>query len=406
MASPDKSTNLSALVVDDDPWICAFIKKLVEHDGFTVETLTESERFLDAYDDNLGLIFLDLNMPNVDGIEVLRIIADKESKAAIVLISVYEENILRAARDIATDRGLGVLGTLKKPFEADDIVGILDRFRETGGDARGSRDLKQAFSPEGTAELPSLDDLRGVIESKGLEVFFQPKIFMPERKFVGVESLARWNHPEKGFIPPDYFIPFAEQYGLIDRLTDLVLDETCRRCKEWFKLGKTFEVSVNVSEQNLGDLKFPEKLSEKIKEYELPHSAFCFEVTESSLSSDPAHVLDVLTRLRLKGFQLSIDDFGTGHSSLARLRRMPFGELKIDKMFVDGAESDQECRVIIRNTVALARGLELKVVAEGVENEAQLDFLWNAGCNVMQGYLFSKPMPGEQFENWLQNWNL
>ena len=115
-------------------------------------------------------------------------------------------------------------------------------------------------------------------------------------------------------------------------------------------------------------------------------------------------MLEVLTRLRLKGFQLSIDDFGTGHSSLARLRRMPFGELKIDKMFVDGAEHDQECRVIVRNTIALARGLELNVVAEGVENEAQLDFLWDTGCNVMQGYLFSKPMPKEQFEDWLRAW--
>jgi EAL domain-containing protein (putative c-di-GMP-specific phosphodiesterase class I) len=151
-------------------------------------------------------------------------------------------------------------------------------------------------------------------------------------------------------------------------------------------------------------LKFPEKLFGKITEYGLPPSAFCFEVTETFLSTDPALVLDVLTRIRLKGFQLSLDDFGTGHSSLTRLRRMPFGELKIDKSFVDGAEFDQECRVIVRNTVALARGLELKVVAEGVETEAQLDFLWETGCNIMQGFHFSKPMPNEQFVEWLHAW--
>lgn len=404
MDSSDKSTELRALVVDDDAWICAFIKKFVEESGFKVETLTESERFLDVYDDTTDLIFLDLNMPTVDGIEVLRLLAGKESKAAIVLISVYEENILRAAKDIAAGLGLRVLNTLKKPFEAEDIAATLERFHETASETWGRWPSKQGFPPGGTAELPSLDDLRGAIENKDIEVYYQPKISLPDRAFAGVEALSRWNHPEKGFIPPDFFIPFAEECGLIDDLTNLVLDVTCRRCKEWFKAGKVFEVSINVSENNLDNLNFPETLSKIIKEHGLPPSVFCFEVTESSLTSDPAHVLDVLTRLRLKGFQLSIDDFGTGYSSLARLRRMPFGELKIDKSFVDGVESDQECRVIVKNTVELARGLKLKVVAEGVENEAQLDFLLDTGCNVMQGYLFSKPLPKGQFEEWLRAW--
>ena len=405
MASPDERTEMSALVVDDDPWICAYIKQLAEGGGYKVETLTEPEKFRDVYDDSTNLIFLDLNMPTVDGVEVLRLLAGMESEAAIVLISVYEDNILRAAKDIAAGLGLRVLGVVQKPFEAEDIVGTLDRYHEPAVEPRGNRYSNLTFSPAGTAELPSLDDLRSAIENKGLEVHFQPKISLPDWAFAGVETLARWHHPEKGSIPPDYFIPFAERHGLIGDLTDLVLEEVCGCCKEWFKNGKNFEVSINISEKSLGDLKFPETLYDKIMDYDLPPSVFCYEVTESTLSSDPAHVLDVLTRLRLKGFQLSIDDFGTGHSSLARLRRLPFGELKIDRMFVEGADSDQECRVIIRNTVEMARGLELKVVAEGVENEAQLDFLWDTGCTLMQGNYFSKPMARERFEDWLHGWN-
>ena len=404
MTSPGKSTDLTVLVVDDDPWICSFIQKLAENGGFSVETLTDPERFLDVYDDTTNLIFLDLMMPNVDGIEILRLLAGRECKAAIVLITSYEENILRAAKDIASDLGLRVLDALQKPFEVEDIIAALEHFHETTGEVQGHRASKLTFFPEGTAELPSLDDLRGAIENKGLEVYFQPKICLPDRAFAGVETPARWHHPEKGFIPPDYFIPFAEQYGLIGDLTDLVLEKICGCCIDWFKNGSAFEVSVNVSEHNLGNLIFPETIFDTIKSHGLSPSKFIIEVTETSLTSNPANVLDVLTRLRLKGFQLSIDDFGTGHSSLARLRRMPFGELKIDKMFVDGAESDQECRVIVENTVAMAHGLKLKVVAEGVENEAQLDFLRDTGCNVMQGYHFSKPLPKEKFEDWLQAW--
>jgi CheY-like chemotaxis protein len=175
MDSLDESSELSALVVDDDAWICEFIKTLVEKDGISVETLTESERFLDVYDDTLDLIFLDLMMPKVDGIEVLRLLAGKESAAAIVLISVFEENILRAARAIADGLGLRVLDTLKKPFEAEDIAATLGRFRESIDGARVGRKVSPAFSRGGTAELPSLDDLRGAIKTRASRSIFSPR---------------------------------------------------------------------------------------------------------------------------------------------------------------------------------------------------------------------------------------
>lgn len=405
-----EGTRIPALIVDDEVLAGLAMKPLVERKGFDVQIVTDALEFPSVYRLSTELIILDLNMPGMDGIELLRFLSDNQSKAAIVLISGAQENILRAAFDLGVSKGLRILGALKKPVAGADLRRLLDAFQQLKAHSSTAGQLPRdgqshSFPIEGSMELPSLDELREAIQQKQLDVYFQPKIGVADQNFAGVETLVRWQHPEKGFVPPDYFVQFAEKYGLIDDLTDLVIELACNHCRALAQIAPPFEVSINISEHSLGDLNLPERLEKSFKDGEMDPSSIVLEITETSFSSDPKNQLDILTRLRLKGFQVSIDDFGTGHSSLARLRQIPFSELKIDKMFVGACDTDSECRVIVANTIELAEELGLGIVAEGVENHAQFEFLRAFGCGKIQGYFFSKPLPCKEFGDWLAQWN-
>ena len=215
--------------------------------------------------------------------------------------------------------------------------------------------------------------------------------------------MVRWKHPVKGFIPPDYFVPFAEKYELIDDLTKVVVESVFAFYQEWQPIYAPIHISINLSQVNLADLQLPARLAEVAKKYGVPPEHITLEITETGLTNNPANDLDVLTRLRLKGFQLSIDDYGTGHSSLARLAKMPFRELKIDKVFVDRCDADRDGEVIMMNMIELAKKLGLRVVAEGIEKESQATMLKELECDQGQEYLFSRPMSGDDFTHWYQS---
>ena len=233
---------------------------------------------------------------------------------------------------------------------------------------------------------------------------YQPKVELATGALVGVEALVRWQHPQAGLVFPDQFIAMAEAHDLIDELTHAVLSAALRQEHLWQDAGLDIQVAVNISMDNLAALEFPDLVSQWAHEAGVDLSNVVLEVTESRLMKDVRAPLDILTRLRLKRVGLSIDDFGTGHSSLAQLRDIPFDELKLDRSFISGAAEDSALRAIVEATLAMARQLGMRSVAEGLETRADWDFLRALGCDVAQGYFIARPMPGSDVRGWRSGW--
>ena len=234
--------------------------------------------------------------------------------------------------------------------------------------------------------------------------YYQPKVAVANGRVVGVEALVRWRHPVDGLVFPDQFIGVAEAHGLIDALTRGVLHETLAQAKVWREAGLALRVAVNVSMDNLHDVEFANFIGEQTANAGVAVQDVVLEVTESRLMGDLRTPLDVLTRLRLKRFGLSIDDFGTGHSSLAQLRDLPFDELKIDRGFVHDAWKNATLGAIFNASLHLARQLGMEVVAEGVEDRDDWDFLRRSGCDLAQGYFIARPMPAADLPTWIDSW--
>jgi diguanylate cyclase (GGDEF)-like protein len=244
-------------------------------------------------------------------------------------------------------------------------------------------------------------DLRRALDGDELEVHFQPKVALADRRVVGVECLARWNHPTHGPVTPTEFIPVAEQTGQLARLTDVVLREGLRRARGWYESGRSMPVAVNLSVRTLIDPTFAHRVRDLLDESAVPASLLTLEITEDGIFGEPDRPLSTLRRLHELGVRLSVDDFGTGHSPLSYLRRVPVHEVKIDRSFVQGMATETGDLAVVRSVVDLARNFGLVAVAEGVESELSVSLLEGAGCDVGQGFLFSRALPFERLEAWL-----
>jgi diguanylate cyclase len=251
--------------------------------------------------------------------------------------------------------------------------------------------------------LALLGELRRAIEQRQLLLHYQPKVDAHSGQVLGVEALVRWQHPTHGLIPPGEFIPLAERTGLIEPLTHYVLDAALQQCHHWRQAGHELSVAVNVSARRLLDLDFPDQVAATLTRWRVPARLLVVEITESTIMADPTHALEILGRLSAMGVQLSIDDFGTGYSSMAYLKNLPVHELKIDRSFVAQMTSDSRDAVIVRSTVELGRNLGLRVVAEGVEDQATWQALAALGCDAIQGYHISRPVPPDHLINWLEH---
>lgn len=238
-------------------------------------------------------------------------------------------------------------------------------------------------------------DLRNAIHNEELKLYYQPQLDTRSGTINSAEALARWIHPEQGFIPPDVFIDIAEQTGLIQPLTDWVLRTAIEQCAEWQKIGIHLTISVNLSARNLHDESLGPQVSNLLNYWNIAPEQLCLEITETSMMTDPEHARLLLDGLDKLGVRISIDDFGTGYSSLAYLKQLPVDELKVDKSFVLNMATDESDASIVRATVGLAHDLGLEVVAEGVEDQASQDTLENLGCEFIQGYHFARPMPAD-----------
>ena len=269
--------------------------------------------------------------------------------------------------------------------------------RDRSGFALHSPEQDQ-YTPE---RLSLVGDLRHAIESGHLTLHFQPKIDLRSRQSVGAEALVRWLHPERGLIPPDNFIPLAEHAGLIKPLTRWVLSAALGEVRGWHDAGWRLSVAVNASAQDLRDPSFPDLVQHLLAERGVPAGSLRIEITESAMMADLAQAREILSRLRSLGVGVSIDDFGTGYSSLAYLKRLPIDELKLDRSFVRHLATDDEDAAIVRAAITLAHDLGLSVVAEGAEDSATVEHLSALGCDQVQGYVFSRPLPSKAFADWM-----
>lgn len=242
---------------------------------------------------------------------------------------------------------------------------------------------------------------RQALETGQVDVHYQPQLALPTRRVIGVEALMRWEHPEFGMLDPAEFVSLVETTGLIDPLTDYVLNRSLAQCRSWLDRGLSLSVSVNLSVRNLADAEFPRRVTLALSRHRIPAELLGFELTESAVMTDPERALPVLRRLHELGVRIAVDDFGTGYSSLAYLRRLPVDEVKIDKSFVLGLASDLGDLAVVRAIVDLGHSLGLGVVAEGVEQDATRDQLVEMGCDVAQGFLISRPLAPDRFDAWL-----
>ena len=353
----------------------------------------EALAVLDRLPAQPALLIIDLEMPTMDGPELLSALGGRGTRAPIILASSRERALMNSVQDMGSALGLRILGGLQKPLTLASLAALLQN------------KFHAAFEKQHPATQHAVDpeSLRAALARGGITVHYHPQVELETGRVRGVEALARWHDPKQGWIGPDAFIPVAEQFGLIRELTLHVMDAAMRQTALWNRHGLDLSIAINLSPTLLERGELVQEISELQQQHELRADQIVLEVTESSLLRDLAIALGVLTRLRLRGFRLSLDDYGTGFSSMQQLARIPFTELKIDRAFVHGAHERDSLQVILRSALEMASQLGIETVAEGVENLQDWRLLREYGCKLAQGWLLAKAMPGEQLEGWLVN---
>lgn len=391
-------TKLKILIVDDEEFVLNLSVRMLGRIGCqdvatagdghaALAKITSAAR---PYD----IVITDLNMPDMDGVELLRHVAGLQFTGGIILLSGEDERILETALDLAQSHSLNVLGAMPKPPRPEALKELLGNFRS----APAKRRL-------GAQASLTVEELRAGLANGALLLAYQPKVHVQSGKITGVEALARWRHPERGVLGPAAFIPVAEDNGLIDALTRVVYEQAVRQARAWQTGGLNLHVSINVSVNSFLQSAFSDFLIETARHAGVESAMLTLEVTESQVMSNAMDCLEQMMHLRLKRFGLSIDDFGTGHSSLAQLKRVPFTELKVDRAFVYGAKHNASTRAILESSVDLGKKLKMTIVAEGVETRDDWDVVEGLSCDYVQGYFVAKPLPENELKQFVMNWS-
>ena len=388
---------MRTLIVDDNPLMRDTLRSILESLGAHVTDAADGNLGISRLDEALlpfELIVCDLRMPNRDGIQFLRALAERDIRAGIILISGHQTEVLSAAANIGRRHALNIIGHLKKPFGRSDLRELLHGFA-----ARDDRPV----APRIDTPVDEADIRRGLAAGE-ITVVFQPKVDCTSYEIVGAEALIRWHHSRLGPIPPGIFVPVAEANSLIDTLTEFVLGEALSLHLKLGLDGPPVPIAVNLSTRSMDRLDFADRLAAIVNSRGATPSAITFEVTESRLADNTASLIETCARLRLMGFKLAIDDFGTGFSTLEQLRLLPVSELKIDRAFVGGAPADSRARSILEASLVLGAKLGLACVCEGVETRAEWDLIRSLGHHIGQGYFIARPMPATDLIAWMGTW--
>jgi EAL domain-containing protein (putative c-di-GMP-specific phosphodiesterase class I) len=386
------------MVVEDDAFQRRMLVRLLHDMGVKkIDQAPEGQAALNImldHNEPVDIVISDLDMPNMDGMELIRHLGEQQSVGSVILTSGLEATLLNSVGTMARAYGIDLLGGIEKPVTQSKLSCLIKRFLLDGA-------YKQVNDP--TPMIPPAEIRRGMLAFE-FHPYYQPKVDIASGKVVGAEALVRWLHPHHGVIAPAKFIPQMEEAGLVDDLTWTVLAGAATHCRTLRESGFDMTISVNLSLRSLTNTGIAERVVDILRSANLDPSHIVLEVTETAAISSVGRVLENLARLRMRGFGLSIDDYGTGYSSMQQLSRIPFTELKIDRAFVADASRQERLKVMVNASLEMTRKLGLKSVAEGVESRTDWDLLSHLKCDLAQGYFIAKPMPFDKLCEWVPNW--
>jgi EAL domain-containing protein (putative c-di-GMP-specific phosphodiesterase class I)/CheY-like chemotaxis protein len=389
-----KRSATSILVLDDDPFMLRLLSRMLANLEFTSVTACDNGHSalqqMDHADNPPNLILLDLNMPEMDGVEFVHKLVERRYTGSLILVSGEDQHVLQTAQKMVQEHRIPLLGRLSKPVTLEALAATLEKW---------------AAPAQAGSRVYGADELRTAIANGELVNHYQPKVEVATGRVMGMETLVRWNHPKDGMVSPGQFVGVAETHGLIGELTAVVLSGALAQARNWQEAGLPLQLAVNVSMDNLASPDFTDAAAQLAAKAGVPPQQVVLEVTENRLMQEELRVpLETLTRLRLKRFRLSVDNFGTGHSPLSRLRDIPFDELKMDRSIVHGAYADDALHVKYDSSLVRARELHMAAVAVGVEDPGDWNLLRRTGCDFAQGYFIAHPMPATDLSAWMEDW--
>jgi EAL domain-containing protein (putative c-di-GMP-specific phosphodiesterase class I)/CheY-like chemotaxis protein len=389
------SSSHRIVLIDDDRVVGEIVSALAKAMGLQCEITRTPDEFFERVGPDTTVILLDLVMPEMDGIEILRLLGERGCRARIILMSGINIRVIETAKKLAQSLGLSVVGHLQKPFPIAQLQELL------GANIAAERPADSRIEQE--VAIPD-EDLRRAFDRNEFVIHYQPQINIASGIVTGVEALSRWQHPDLGLVYPDNFISRIETLGLMDRFCWITAERALNEVRQFSNAsGYLPRLAINVSVSSLRDLKFPDIFMNLARKYDFPAERIVLEITESGLM-EFSLALDVLTRLRMRNFKLSIDDFGTGYSMMKQLQNVPAIELKIDKTFVKHMDASHADLVMVEKIIEMGHELDMEVIAEGVETEDQFKILREKGCDGVQGFFFSQALPPAEILRWLDTY--
>lgn len=399
MAHPH-TENPHVLVIEDNAFQRQVAVNTLRSIGVTrITDIASAEQALNLFRDEsvqFDATLCDLRLEGMDGLEFLKS-APAHRLGTVILTSALSPDIYQSSARVLHKSGLRIAGCMPKPIEAVLLKQMLAGAAPQPSAGRGQA-VQALFEPITFSRQEMLDGLH----SNHLVAYFQPKVELASGQFAGAETLARWKHPTLGILQPAQFLDQIDKHGLIDELTDQVLEQACQLIASWPKDLPALRLSVNISAESLQDDSAQRRWRDIVERYLVSPAQITLELTETSFLSNDLALLEGLTRLRIAGFGVSLDDFGTGYTSLKQLRTLPVTELKVDRSFIQDASTLSRPAIILDSIINVAKRLRIIAVAEGVETQSDASYLAALGCQIGQGYFFARPLPADQLLTWVR----
>lgn len=391
--------HLHFLVAEADPSQRASLVEMLAQLGASQVTEvpdghTALRCFQDSFTPTVNVAIIDLALPGMDGLELIRTLAGMQCRARLIVVGAQPAGLMFSVETMAQAYGFDLLGAIAKPVTASRLAALLENYVPPVAPAdRAPKGPSFTFSEIGIG-----------LQARQFEPFFQPKIELETGQVKGLEAFARWRHPEHGVLGPSAFIDALEQNNRIDFLDWSMIEKSVEACRGFHDQGIPMSISINLAPETLAHPAFMQQIAACVERHRVMPDYITFEMPESSVLTTDPNFVERLVRLRMAGYGLAIDDYGTGRSNLQLLARIPFSELKIDRSFVDGASKKRALGTVLSSCLGLARSLDRMSVAVGVETKEDWDFLQGLGCTYAQGYHIASPMEASAFPGWLEDW--